>query len=415
MSQSDLTISNVTRTVFRQQVNEALQALVSLSSGATEPSPTYAYQHWADTGSGLLKMRNAANDGWINKGNLVDVDWGFLNKAGGSMSGLLQLDQSSDIVAAATTDLGTATGNAVTVTHASGTLAITSFGGASLQSGTEITITWSVTSGNLTATHNATSLILPSEANQKIFDGDVWTIQAIDDAQAYWRVTNIEKAAGGLRLINRRIITASETGTAYTAGATKAKVIICGAGGGGGGVQGVNPGSAIGFSGNGGAYSEKFFDVTQPDYDVTIGAAGVGGATGANNGTAGGTTTFTDGTNTLTANGGDAGVAVTGTSGGLAAATVGSAATASGGDINLSGGTASARCWLSGVPTALPMSGCAPFFGGGKTVGGGSTNQNGPNGTNYGEGGAGGFVRDSGATRAGGNGFQGVCILEEYA
>jgi hypothetical protein len=338
-----------------------------------------------------------------------------VSKAGDAMSGLLQLDQSSDIVAAATTDLGTATGNAVTVTHASGTLAITSFGGASLQSGTELTITWSVSGGSLSATYNATSLILPSAANLTIADGDVWRVQKIDDASAYWRVTNIEKAAGGLRLINRRVITASETGTAYTAGARKAKVIICGGGGGGGGAAGVNPGSAIAFSGHGGAYSEKFFDITEPDYDITIGAAGDGGAAGENNGTAGGTTTFTDGTNTLTANGGGAGSGVTGTNGNSPASAEGSAATASGGDINLMGGVASARGRISGLPVALSMSGCAPFFGGGKVVSGGVTNQNGPAGTNYGEGGAGAFVRDSNVTRAGGNGFQGVCILEEYA
>lgn len=196
MSQSDLNIANVTRTVFRQEVNEALQALGSLSSGATEPSTTYAYQLWADTGSGLLKQRNAANDGWINKGNLADVDWGFLNKAGGSMSGLLQLDQSTNIVAAATTNLGNATGNAVTVTHASGTVAITSFGGTSLQSGAELTITWSVSGGSLSVTHNATSLILPSAANLPIADGDVWKVQKISDSLAYWRVVDVTKADG---------------------------------------------------------------------------------------------------------------------------------------------------------------------------------------------------------------------------
>jgi hypothetical protein len=119
-----------------------------------------------------------------------------VSKTGDAMSGLLQLDQSSDIVAAATTDLGTATGNAVTVTHASGALAITSFGGASLQSGTELTITWSVSGGSLSVTHNATSLILPSAANLTIADGDVWKIQKVSDSLAYWRVVNVSKADG---------------------------------------------------------------------------------------------------------------------------------------------------------------------------------------------------------------------------
>lgn len=196
MSQSDLNIANVTRTVFRQEVNEALQALGSLSSGATEPSTTYAYQLWADTGSGLLKQRTAANDGWINKGNLADVDWGFLNKAGGSMSGLLQLDQSTNIVAAANTNLVNASGNAVTVTHASGTVVINSFGGAGIQSGTEITITWSVSGGSLSVKHSATHLIIPGGADLPIADGDVWKVQKISDSQAYWRVIDVTKADG---------------------------------------------------------------------------------------------------------------------------------------------------------------------------------------------------------------------------
>jgi microcystin-dependent protein len=121
---------------------------------------------------------------------------GSASTSGFAMSGLLQLGKSTDITAAATTDLGTATGNAVTVTHASGTVAITSFGGASLQSGTELTITWSVSGTDLTVTNNATSLILPSGADLPIADGDVWKIQKISDSLAYWRVVDVTKADG---------------------------------------------------------------------------------------------------------------------------------------------------------------------------------------------------------------------------
>lgn len=77
MSQADFNIANVSRSLFRQETNESLQALASLSSGATAPATTYAYQWWADTSTGILKQRNAANDAWINKGNIADVNWGF--------------------------------------------------------------------------------------------------------------------------------------------------------------------------------------------------------------------------------------------------------------------------------------------------------------------------------------------------
>jgi hypothetical protein len=77
MSQADFNIANVSRSLFRQETNESLQALASLSSGATAPATTYSYMWWADTATGILKQRNAANDGWINKGNIADVNWGF--------------------------------------------------------------------------------------------------------------------------------------------------------------------------------------------------------------------------------------------------------------------------------------------------------------------------------------------------
>jgi hypothetical protein len=46
-------------------LNNALAAIVSNNSGATEPATMYAYQWWADTSTGLLKLRNAANNAWI--------------------------------------------------------------------------------------------------------------------------------------------------------------------------------------------------------------------------------------------------------------------------------------------------------------------------------------------------------------
>lgn len=49
----------------KTRVANCLSALRTCFSGATEPSPAEAYQLWADTTSGFLKIRNAANNGWI--------------------------------------------------------------------------------------------------------------------------------------------------------------------------------------------------------------------------------------------------------------------------------------------------------------------------------------------------------------
>lgn len=65
MSQHDFNIANQGFPAFRSDLNGALGALASLSSGTTEPSTTYANQLWYDTTNDLLKMRNEVNDAWI--------------------------------------------------------------------------------------------------------------------------------------------------------------------------------------------------------------------------------------------------------------------------------------------------------------------------------------------------------------
>lgn len=68
-SQNDLDIaSGQSGTNFRTDVNSALQALGSSSSGATAPSTTYPFQLWGDTTNDYLKVRNEANDTWVSFG-----------------------------------------------------------------------------------------------------------------------------------------------------------------------------------------------------------------------------------------------------------------------------------------------------------------------------------------------------------
>jgi hypothetical protein len=66
MSQNDFNIANQGFAAFRGDLNGALQALATNSSGATGPSTTYAYQWWYDTTANILRIRNAANSAWIN-------------------------------------------------------------------------------------------------------------------------------------------------------------------------------------------------------------------------------------------------------------------------------------------------------------------------------------------------------------
>jgi hypothetical protein len=65
MPTHDYIIANGTGAAVRADINLALSAIVSLNSSASEPATMYAYQLWADTALGLLKIRNGANSAWI--------------------------------------------------------------------------------------------------------------------------------------------------------------------------------------------------------------------------------------------------------------------------------------------------------------------------------------------------------------
>jgi len=65
MAQHDYSLANQSGASFRSDLNNALSAIVSQNSGTSEPSTMYAYQMWADTTNGVMKLRNSANNAWI--------------------------------------------------------------------------------------------------------------------------------------------------------------------------------------------------------------------------------------------------------------------------------------------------------------------------------------------------------------
>jgi|LULQ01.1.fsa_nt_gb hypothetical protein len=78
----DYVIDNSTGANVRADINNALAAIVSNNSSSSEPSTKYAYMWWADTTTGILKIRNSANDGWVE---LLQLD-GTLTLEDGSVS-----------------------------------------------------------------------------------------------------------------------------------------------------------------------------------------------------------------------------------------------------------------------------------------------------------------------------------------
>lgn len=72
MATHDYVLANQSGSSFRSDLNNALAAIVSSNSSATEPATPYAYQYWIDTSATpeLIKQRNSTNDGWITLGEV---------------------------------------------------------------------------------------------------------------------------------------------------------------------------------------------------------------------------------------------------------------------------------------------------------------------------------------------------------
>lgn len=89
MSQNDFVIADASAASVLSDLNSALQALASLSSGSVEPPVKYANMLWYDTGSSILKIRNEANSAWIAVGE-VDQGGSKFIPAGAVPSGAVQ-------------------------------------------------------------------------------------------------------------------------------------------------------------------------------------------------------------------------------------------------------------------------------------------------------------------------------------
>jgi len=66
MSQHDFNIANQGFPSFRTDLNNALVALATTSSGTAAPATTYANQLWYETDTNTLHIRNEANSAWLD-------------------------------------------------------------------------------------------------------------------------------------------------------------------------------------------------------------------------------------------------------------------------------------------------------------------------------------------------------------
>ena len=85
---TDYDIANGSGSAVRADLNNVFAAIQSLNSGSSDPSGTQvAFQLSVNTTSNLLKIRNAANNGYITIGNVSETNLGLMPLAGGTFTG----------------------------------------------------------------------------------------------------------------------------------------------------------------------------------------------------------------------------------------------------------------------------------------------------------------------------------------
>ena len=97
MSQvSDYNIANASGASVRSDLNAVFDAIKTLNSGGSDPSNTEAFMPYVDTAdNNNLKIRNSSNNGFTTVGPVDTANLGLLPVAGGTMTGQLLADDGS--------------------------------------------------------------------------------------------------------------------------------------------------------------------------------------------------------------------------------------------------------------------------------------------------------------------------------
>lgn len=193
MPQHDYVLDDANGAAFRADANAVLAAVRTNNSGSTEPSTPYAGQFWLDTSvgtNGKLKMRNQANNAWLDAATMGGVA-GIANGGGGGTTAIANIDawhtKGANVTSATTTNLSTATGIYV---HITGSNTITGF--TSQTAGIIRFITFDAA---LTVTYNATSMITTTGADLPVGAGDTGIV--ISEGSGNWRWLAYNKASNG--------------------------------------------------------------------------------------------------------------------------------------------------------------------------------------------------------------------------
>lgn len=215
----------------------------------------------------------------------------------------------------------------------------------------------------------------------------------------------------------RELIVFTSSGTFTKASypwARYARVRVVGGGGGGGGGEAPGAGEiSCGGGGGGGGYAESLLTVSAlgTSETVTVGSGGSGGAAGVNDGSSGGTSSFGS---LVVATGGGGGGGSTADSPNNAFGDSGAQGSGTAGDILLVGMEGDQGVGLVGVGRVMTARGGSTILANPSQITYTSGSVQGPNGNSYGGGAAGAACDQNAAAKAGGDGADGVVIVELF-
>ncbi len=166
MATHDYNLANQSGASFRSDLNNALAAILSNNSNASAPSTTVAYSIWADTNAGKLKIRNAANDAFVDLINLDGTIARDLQLTGASAN--IVFDQSDNALEFADNALATfGDGADLTISHDGSNSIINDAGTGELQlqRGGSTVVALSSTGADLTGDLTASGKFIASSSS----------------------------------------------------------------------------------------------------------------------------------------------------------------------------------------------------------------------------------------------------------
>ena len=97
MAQHDYVIDNGTGAAVRADINNVLQAIASNNSKSGALTTNFAFQWHVDTSDGNLKIRNAANNGYVTVGPVATTNFGLAPLTGGTFTGKVTHNYTSSL------------------------------------------------------------------------------------------------------------------------------------------------------------------------------------------------------------------------------------------------------------------------------------------------------------------------------